>query len=284
MTPIPMSRELFARLAPFARIPSIYPQLLINKTATCVFTTPQVPPEVSTQSSPSAIRNEHLSFIIHSIPGAMNHVCIGASFTYHIPTRHMYIYMHGLASRNYDHFASLVQHSTPVPSSLLIPSQIIHFNLEQRLKALNLWQDKVYWNERKIGIRFDHHDNPDPGDIDYTTLSKDLNAANINLAYVLWSCGNTARQLDFLDEVAARYHVLASKNGIDDEYAEEVEQVLRDAHAHLRSWNCGLSDRAEYLTKRAQALVQTVSSRTRICTKFNSHIFTQTNTDTRGMV
>jgi hypothetical protein len=109
MIPIPMSREHFARVALFARIPSIYPRILVNKTATCVFTVPQVPPEISRHSSPSAIRNEHLSFIIHSIPGAMNHVCIGASFTYHIPTRHMYIYMHGLASRNYDHFASLVQ-------------------------------------------------------------------------------------------------------------------------------------------------------------------------------
>jgi hypothetical protein len=270
MIPIPMSRELFARVALFARIP------------TCVFTVPQVPREISRQASPGAIRNEHLSFIIHSIPGAMNHVCIGASFTYHIPTRHMYIYMHGLASRNYDHFASLIQHSTTLSTSLLIPSQIIHFNLEQRLKALNLWQDKVYWNERKLGIRFDHHDNPDPGDIDYTTLSKDLNAANINLAYVLWQCGNTARQLDFMDEVAKRYRLQAGKNGVKDEYAEEVEQVLRDTHAHLRSWNQGLSDRAEYLSKRAQALVQTVSLRYLSCTAYQRYISIRTNADSVG--
>jgi hypothetical protein len=171
----------------------------------------------------------------------------------------MYIYMHGLASRNYDYFATLVETSTTLSTSLLIPSLIIQFNLEQRLKALNMWQDKVYWNERKLGIRFDHHDNPDPIGIDYTKLSKDLNAANINLAYVLWSCKNTVRQLDFVDQVAKRYRAQAGKNGVANEQAAEIEQLLLDTHAHLRSWNHGLSDRAEYLSKRAQALVQTVS-------------------------
>jgi hypothetical protein len=61
MIPIPMSTALFARLAPFARIPRIYPQLLVDKSPTCVFTTPQVPPETSARLSGIALRNEHLS-------------------------------------------------------------------------------------------------------------------------------------------------------------------------------------------------------------------------------
>lgn len=189
----------------------------------------------------------------------MSHVCVGASFTYHFPTKHMYIYTHGLASSNYDRFAHIIEHGAAKESAFLIPSIIVQCNLEQRLKALNLWQDKVYWNERKLGIRFDHHDNPDPTSIDYSTLSRDLNAANINLAYVAWSCKNTTRQLEFMDEVSKRYRTQAVRNGIPNQEAAEVQRLLLGTHAHLRAWNNGLEDRADYLSKRAQALVQTVS-------------------------
>jgi hypothetical protein len=188
----------------------------------------------------------------------MDHVCVCASFTYHFPTKHMYMYVHGLASKSYDQFSHLIENGAADESAFLVPSIIIEFNLDRRLNALNLWQDKVYWNERKLGIRFDHHDNPNPASIDYVTLSKDLNAANTNLAYVVWSCRNTARQLTFMDEIAKRYRTQAVKNGMSDEKAAEVENLLLESHAHLRSWNFGLEDRAEYLSKRAQALVQTV--------------------------
>lgn len=40
MTPIPSSREVFARIAPFARIPSVYTQLLQNSTAMNTFAVP----------------------------------------------------------------------------------------------------------------------------------------------------------------------------------------------------------------------------------------------------
>jgi hypothetical protein len=206
-----------------------------------------------------------LGFVLQSVPGAMNHVCVGASFTYHFPSKHMYLFIHGLASNNYDRFAASIEGGAANESAFLIPSIIVQFNLEQRSKALNLWQDKIYWNERKLGIRFDHYDDPDLASIDYTTLSKDLNAANINLAYVFWSCKSTVRQLAFMDEVAKRYRIQAVKNGIPDEQAAEVEQLLFDSHAHLRSWNHGLEDRAEYLSKRAQALVQTVSELAQDC-------------------
>lgn len=194
----------------------------------------------------------------------MSHVCVGASFTYHFPTKHMYIFAHGLASNNYERFAHIIEHGAAKESPFLVPSILVQCNLEQRLKALNLWQDKVYWNERKLGIRFDHHDNSDPTSIDYSTLSKDLNAVNINLAYVAWLCKNTARQLQFMDDVAKRYRTQAVKNGISDDAAADVEQLLLQTHAHLRAWNAGLEDRADYLSKRAQALVQTVSLKTPI--------------------
>lgn len=60
MTPINMSRELFARVAPYARIPSMYVQLLMNKTATCVLATPEVPSKKSPLSSPRVVRDEYL--------------------------------------------------------------------------------------------------------------------------------------------------------------------------------------------------------------------------------
>ena len=167
----------------------------------------------------------------------MDHVCVGVSFTYHFPSKYMYSFIHGLASKNYDRFSNIIEAGAASDSAFLIPSIILQFSLEERPKTLNLWQDKVYWNERKLGIRFDHHDNPDLVSIDYTTLSKDLNAANTNIAYFLWSCKTTARQLAFMDEIAKRYRTQGVRNGMPDEQAAEVEQMLLESHAHLRSWN-----------------------------------------------
>jgi hypothetical protein len=166
--------------------------------------------------------------------------------------------MHGLASINYDRFSYAIQEGAASTTAFLIPSIIVRYNLEQRVKSLNLWQDRIYWHERKLGIRFDHHDNPDLASIDFTTLSKDLNAANTNLAYVVWTCKSTTRMLDFLDEVARKYRAQATTNGTTDDEAAEVELLLLESQAHMRSWNAGLEDRAEYLSKRGQALVQTV--------------------------
>jgi hypothetical protein len=172
----------------------------------------------------------------------------------------MYIFMHGLATRNYDRFSYAIQQGAASASAFLIPSIIVRFNLERIVKALNLWHDKIYWHERRVGIRFDHHDNPDPSSIDYTTLSKDLNAANTNLANIVWQCKSTTRMLDFLDQVAKRYKSKADANGRTEDESTGTEQLLLDSHAHMRSWNAGLEDRAEYLSKRGQALVQTVST------------------------
>ncbi|CAN9227029.1 unnamed protein product [Alternaria sp. RS040] len=141
----------------------------------------------------------------------------------------------------------------------IVPSIIVRFNLEQRVKALNLWQDKIYWNERRIGIRFDHYDNPELSSIDFSMLSKDLNAVNTNLAFIVLLCKSTTRMLEFLDQVARRYKRQADDTGIPEDESTEIEQLLLDTNSELRSWNAGLEDRAEYVSKRGQALVQTVS-------------------------
>jgi len=175
----------------------------------------------------------------------------------------MYIFMHGLATHNYDRFANAIQQGAASTSAFLIPSIIVQFNLERAVQALNSWHDKIYWHERKLGIRFDHHDNPPLSSIDFGKLSRDINAANTNLARIVLSCKSITRMLDFLDQVAKRYRIQAQANKIAEDESVEVEQLLLDSHAHMRSWNAGLEDRAEYLSKRGQALVQTVSSMTR---------------------
>ncbi|RYN34544.1 hypothetical protein AA0119_g12375 [Alternaria tenuissima] len=259
MTPVPLSSHTFRRIALFARIPEIYARVLDYKAATYVFAIPQLPSFLR-HRSPKAMRKQYLSFILQSVPGAMSHVCVSASFTYDFSTKHMYIFMHGLASNNYDRFSYAIQGGASSMSTFLVPSIIVRFNLEQRVKALNLWQDKIYWNERRIGIRFDHYDNPELSSIDFSTLSKDLNAVNTNLAFIVLLCKSTTRMLEFLDQVARRYKRQADNNGVPEDESTEIEQLLLDTNSELRSWNVGLEDRAEYVSKRGQAIVQTVYS------------------------
>ncbi|KAI4917143.1 hypothetical protein J4E90_003650 [Alternaria incomplexa] len=201
-----------------------------------------------------------LRFILQSVPGTGSLVCVSASFTYDFSARHMYIFMHGLASYNYDRFSSVIEEGASSASAFLVPSIIIRHNLVRRVKALNLWQDKIYWFERRVGIRYDHQDNPELSSIDFSTLSKGLNGATINIAHITWLCKSTTRMLDFLDEVTKRYRKQAIANNVSEDDAIEIEQLLNDSHAHMRSWNTGLEDRAEYLSKRGQALVQTIYS------------------------
>lgn len=78
----------------------------------------------------------------------------------------MYAYTHGLAGVNYDRFAGIISGGAASASAFLIPSIIIQLSLKEGLRALNAWHDEVHWNERKLGIRFDHHDNPDLASID----------------------------------------------------------------------------------------------------------------------
>ena len=172
----------------------------------------------------------------------------------------MYVFMHGADSDNYTALSHAIERRAATHTSFLVPSLVIRWNLEQRTESLNHWHDRLYWHERKLGIRFDDLFKPDPAKLDYTTLSKDLNAANTRLAYAIWACKATVRQLDFLDSVAKRYRTQAVRIGLSEADADEVEILLNETHAQLRVWNEGIIDRAEYLSKRGQALVQTVYS------------------------
>jgi hypothetical protein len=275
MIPLPLSLEHYNRIAPYGRIARDYTYVLKFKTAACMFTIPTLPNQTPTPTSQSLredylsmLRNSHclllllicIGFIFQSVPGAGTQICISSSFTFDFKTRSMYVYMHGANCANYDAFSHTIEKQAVSESSFFLPSTVIRWNLEQRTESLNHWHDRLYWHERKLGIRFDDLYKPDPTQLDYVTLSKDLNAANTRLAYAVWACRATARQLDFLDQVVQRYRVQAMSHGFSNSEVDDLEATLNQAHAHLRVWNEGILDRAEYLSKRGQALVQTVYS------------------------
>jgi hypothetical protein len=60
MTPVPLPLHMYARIAPFARIPEVYPRVLDYKAATHVFASPQLSPH-SSHLSPQQVRKEYLS-------------------------------------------------------------------------------------------------------------------------------------------------------------------------------------------------------------------------------
>jgi hypothetical protein len=168
--------------------------------------------------------------------------------------------MHCLYASVLPSFLTAISHSSlTLTSPLLIPSLLIQFNLDRRLKALNEAHDDIYNFEKVLGIRYDHHEKVDVGRMEFAPFSKGLNAVTADLAYMALACSTTKKQLDFLDSIAEKYDVLARLNNAEDEEDDRVKMLLLEAHAHLRSWNDALEGRAEYLSKRAQALVQTVS-------------------------
>jgi hypothetical protein len=168
--------------------------------------------------------------------------------------------MHGLATGTFDHFAEEILGGIANASAFLVPSVMIRYNLSELGKATARWHDQIYWHERTLGIRYDHHDDIDLANLDFTSLSRNLNGANTQLAYIAWSCKSIARLLAFLDEVVERYRQQAVAHNEPEDEVSQVTNLLLETHARLRAWNIGLQDRTEYLSKRGQALVQTVSS------------------------
>ena len=83
----------------------------------------------------------------------------------------MYVFMHGADSDNYTALSHAIERRAATHTSFLVPSLVIRWNLEQRTESLNHWHDRLYWHERKLGIRFDDLFKPDPAKLDYTTLS-----------------------------------------------------------------------------------------------------------------
>ena len=147
-------------------------------------------------------------------------------------------------------------------SPFLIPSAIVRVHLDIRLASLDKRQSLLYDLERSMGIRSDHHVEVDLRALGYSALSKAINSLNSNFAWTMHSCKRTKRLLDFMDTIAIRYRVQAMANGISQAEAIEGEKALLDAHAYLRAWNQGLADRVDYVTRRLQALSQSVSDST----------------------
>ncbi|KAF1994133.1 hypothetical protein P154DRAFT_586834 [Amniculicola lignicola CBS 123094] len=259
MLPISMSSESFQHIAPYARIPKLYLGILYHKTPVHIFCTPELPPSNQT-TSPKLVRKEHLSFIIHSVPGALEAVCMGASFTYHFTTRTMYIFLHGLSHPNYHRFSTMLENGAAKSTPFFIPTLLIQRLLESLLDCLNDWHEQIYSYETELGIRVDVQETANRNYLDFPRLSKNVNAVITNLGYVSLSCAATVRMLDFMDKVISEYGTLAIENGMDKDEVEEIQILLRERHEYLKSWNQGLEERAKYLLIRGQALVQTVYS------------------------
>lgn len=145
-------------------------------------------------------------------------------------------------------------------SPFLIPSAIVKHHLETRVRSLDKKKDEIFQLECTMGLRRDFLGFVDITTIDYTDMSRAINTLNSHLAWTMHFCKRTKRLLDFLDSVAIRYGSQAKTNGIPQDEILETEQLLINSHAYLRSLNQGLADCVEYLTKRLQALSQSVSA------------------------
>ena len=171
----------------------------------------------------------------------------------------MYVFMHGLEGSGIDQVPEWLEEGAARETFFLIPSLILNQNLERSLIFLNKEHDRIYRSELLLGVR---NDGPGPAPalaaLDFTELSVTLNSITTNLAFVTWQCKTNVRTIDFLDQISKQYRVLAIKNGYGKPNIADVERVLSETHDYLRCWNLSQSDRAEYLSKRGQALVQTV--------------------------
>ncbi|KAF2269314.1 hypothetical protein CC78DRAFT_277396 [Lojkania enalia] len=201
-----------------------------------------------------------MSFIIQSGSRRAFTRYIRASFTYHFRNRTMYIFMNTSYPPDYHELVSRLKRGAVKSSFFLIPSQIDKIKLEYCSRLLDSCNGRLIHDERTLGIRFDTMHSADLSSVDYRKITHIVNVLQADLAWLIWECNCIARRLDFLDEVAERYRQQAVRNGYSEDEVAEVENLLLEAHAHLRSWNIGILDRAEYLSRRAHALTQVVYS------------------------
>lgn len=149
-------------------------------------------------------------------------------------------------------------------SPFMLPSAMTKLNLNARARALDGIKNEIHQLECVLGVRKDHNIHVDVRTLDYTELSRTINALNADLAWTMHSSKQTMRLLDFMDTVATRYRpeALAHKYPLDE--VDKVEENLLNSHSYLRSWNQGLINRVDYLTSRLQTCSQSVrrSSRT----------------------
>ncbi|CAI6304460.1 unnamed protein product [Periconia digitata] len=253
-----MPKTAYDKIALLARVPSIYLDTIRRSTAMQVHAMPRLAPSKVPLAS-SIARKEYLSFIICSIPS--HELSHGASFTYHFPTRHMDVFLHCRNDFRWgQRITSIERNASELKTPFLIPSLLIRHSISFRLMALDSFHERIYQLERKLNIRYDEHSLIDFMSTNFEMMTKDVNKLSTNLGFHVWAVKSTRRELDFLDGVAEKYYDMAVNNGGDHEEAEAVKCQLLENQAYLRSWNKSIEERAEYLSKRAQALVQTVYS------------------------
>ena len=197
-------------------------------------------------------------FVLQTDPGTKPVLCYGASFTFHFKTRRMYVFVHGLYSDLMEQLiCNVSNHSNSLETFFLLPSMILELNLQGTLRAIDSWHKDIYKMECKTGVRWDAEEQNLEG-LDLAALTRDINSATANLAYWTLACRTYQSMLDFLDEIARQYRTQAILNGLSEEHGVHIETLLLERHAYLRSWAAGMERRVDFLSKRAQAQVQTV--------------------------
>jgi hypothetical protein len=260
-------------------MPLVFPHVLETGTATFLETAPSVPGIAVQRSSQAnednisklthALRNAtvitrtHTGFILQSVPGGEWSSCFAASFTYDFASRCMYVFLQTYGTEGGPSFSEDVnirRFGNQDQSPFLIPSAMVKAHLETRVRSLERKKEEIYQLEHGMGVRQDFPNKVNLYQLDYDYLTRQINKLNSDLAWTTHSCRRIGRLLDFMDCIATRYEEQANLAGVSSVEFLGVGRQLRNSHAYLRSWNLGIEERVEYLSKRLQALSQSVSS------------------------
>lgn len=208
----------------------------------------------------------HEDFVIKTIPGRST-ISYTAFFSYHFDQRQLRGYMHCLrggpntkAAKSLKHFVGLTRDlRTDEPKSFLtIPALVIEANIEWAVDGLNQCHERIYHAERQTRVRVDDRSDAAAG-VDLAEFTKGVNFAVSNIAWQVWHIESLTRTLDFMDDIAVEWAERARAHKYHEDEIDREANLLRRKHQYLRSVLDGLSGRTRYLSKRADAQVQTVS-------------------------
>jgi hypothetical protein len=173
----------------------------------------------------------------------------------------MYVLLHtgSYGSFSISEAINLGRFTTKECSPFLIPSSFVKHHLETRVQSLSAMKENIFQLELRMGVRHDHVGTANPLTMDLDDTTRQINKLNADLEWTMYSCKWVEQLLNFMDSVARRYATQAEVNNVSAGEVADVQRAMQDSHAFLRSWNRGIIDRADYLTKRLQALSQSVS-------------------------
>ncbi|KAF7590823.1 hypothetical protein BBP40_002346 [Aspergillus hancockii] len=251
LLPFPSSQRTFELITKHLRVPSIFLQTVQRCTALHVIAT-------STSPFNENVDDEYISFIIQSTASTTFH--FAASFSYSVKSRRAYVFLHGIRTPLMERFIRRVQGPNPIPLNTFwsIPSILIELYLQRTLDSLNEQHDNIFVIERATRVRWDSDRYASLEDIDLVKLTRDINFTTTHLAHQDMSFKTYRPMLEFLDECVKRYSALAVVNGDSKERVARVESTVLEKQDYLRSWIDGMHRRAEYLSQRGQALVETI--------------------------